>query len=159
MWFSDIWFDIKGVKQSTSVKSFRSRTAAFPFELAYRLIQMFSVKFDLVLDPFVGTGTTLLAALASQRNSIGYDIDEKLNQLIYSNLIRSVETINSFISERIKKHNQFVAFRELEKGRMKYLNSYHQCSVMTRQEVDIEIVKMEKCIAVKDDMFVTTYKY
>ena len=50
-------------------------------------------------------------------------------------------------------------FRELEKGRMKYLNSYHQCSVMTRQEVDIEIVKMEKCIAVKDDMFVTTYKY
>ena len=120
---------------------------------------MFSVKFDLVLDPFVGTGTTLLAALASQRNSIGYEIDEKLNQLIYSNLKKSVETINSFIGKRIKNHDEFIAIREIEKGKMKYFNSYHQCSVMTRQEVDIEIVKMEKCIAVKDDMFVTTYKY
>ena len=159
LWFSDIWFDVKGVKQSTNVKSLRARTAAFPFELSYRLIQMFSVKFDLVLDPFVGTGTTLLAALASQRNSIGYEIDEKLNQLIYSNLKKSVETINSFIGKRIKNHDEFIAIREIEKGKMKYFNSYHQCSVMTRQEVDIEIVKMEKCIAVKDDMFVTTYKY
>ena len=73
--------------------------------------------------------------------------------------MKSVGTINSFISKRINNHNQFIAFREREKGRMKYLNSYHQCSVMTRQEVDIEIVKIEKCIVEKDDIFVTTYKY
>ena len=157
LWFSDIWFDIKGVKQDTDIESLRPRTAAFSFELAYRLIQMFSVKFDIVLDPFVGTGTTLLAALAGQRNSIGYDIENKLSKVITTNTINSVGIINSFISNRIKNHNEFIALREQEKGKMKYFNSYHQCSVMTRQEVDIEIVVIEKCIVEKDDIFVTTY--
>jgi DNA modification methylase len=48
----------------------RARSGAFPFELAYRLIDMFSVKGDLVLDPFVGSGTTILAAMCAGRNSV-----------------------------------------------------------------------------------------
>ncbi len=47
--------------------------APFPEELPYRLIQLYSFKNDVVLDPFVGSGTTCLAALKTGRNYVGYD--------------------------------------------------------------------------------------
>ena len=50
--------------------------APFPEELPYRLIQLYSFKNDVVLDPFMGSGTTCLAAMKSDRNYIGYDIKE-----------------------------------------------------------------------------------
>jgi site-specific DNA-methyltransferase (adenine-specific) len=43
-------------------------------ELAYRLVRMFSFWGDTVLDPFVGTGSTMIAALRAERNSIGNEI-------------------------------------------------------------------------------------
>lgn len=77
-WFSDIWFDLKGVSQELNHTDLRKRSAAFPFELAYRLINMYSIMGDTVLDPFLGTGTTSLASICSGRNSIGYEIDEQI---------------------------------------------------------------------------------
>ena len=71
VWFSDVWLDVKGTSQGLVDAPTRERSAAFPFELAYRLICMFSVKEDWVLDPFAGTGTTLAAALTAGRNSVG----------------------------------------------------------------------------------------
>src|SRR5690554_4953442 len=56
VWFSDIW-DFKGVKQRLENTNGRERSAAFPIELPYRLINMFSLRNDTILDPFVGTGT------------------------------------------------------------------------------------------------------
>ncbi len=47
--------------------------APFPEELPYRLIQLYSFKNDVILDPFVGSGTTCLAALKTGRNYAGYD--------------------------------------------------------------------------------------
>ena len=49
--------------------------APFPEELANRLIRMFSFVGDTVLDPFVGTGTTMVASARADRNSIGVEID------------------------------------------------------------------------------------
>jgi DNA modification methylase len=69
-WFSDIW-DFKGTRQDLSISSSRERSAGFPFELPYRLINMSSIQGDTVLDPFVGTGVTTLAAMASGRDSVG----------------------------------------------------------------------------------------
>jgi len=74
VWFSDIW-KLKGVRQLLNDKNTRNRSAAFPFELAYRLINMHSIREDTVLDPFAGTGTTTLASIASSRNSVVYEID------------------------------------------------------------------------------------
>jgi len=55
--------------------------APFPEELPYRLIQLYSYKNDIILDPFVGSGTTAVAALKSERRYIGYDVDKEYVKL------------------------------------------------------------------------------
>ena len=67
VWFQQIW-RITGA-------STRKHPAPFPLELATRLVRMFSFTGDTVLDPFCGTGTTMVAALKCGRNSIGVEID------------------------------------------------------------------------------------
>ncbi|MDD9972972.1 MAG: site-specific DNA-methyltransferase [Candidatus Poribacteria bacterium] len=68
--------------------------APFPEELPHRLIQLYTFKEDVVLDPFCGSGTTCLSAVKSQRHYIGYDIEEKYIELanerisIYANQLR-----------------------------------------------------------------------
>ena len=76
-WFSDVWTDIRGTLQSLDNGELRDRSAAYPFEVPYRLINMYSVYGDTVLDPFWGTGTTSLAAMIAGRNSIGYELQEE----------------------------------------------------------------------------------
>lgn len=67
-WFQQIWSGITGA-------STRNHPAPYPVELAERLVRMFSFVGDTVLDPFMGTGTTSLAAAMTGRNSIGVEID------------------------------------------------------------------------------------
>jgi DNA modification methylase len=78
-WFTQIW-DIIGTRQTAS--QHERRTAAFPDEIVSRLIRMFSVKGDTVLDPFLGSGTTTKLAMQNDRNSVGYETDETLLPLI-----------------------------------------------------------------------------
>ena len=78
-WFSQIW-SFKGTRQT--VTDLERRTAAYPEEIAHRLIRMFSVKGELVLDPFLGSGTTTKIAIQNQRNSIGYETDPNLLPVI-----------------------------------------------------------------------------
>lgn len=66
-WFQQIW-NITGA-------STKRHPAPFPLELATRLVRMFSFTGDTVLDPFCGSGTTMIAALRTGRNSIGVEID------------------------------------------------------------------------------------
>ena len=74
-WFSQIWA-FKGTRQTAS--ELERRTAAYPDEIAERLIRMFSVKGETILDPFLGSGTTVKVAIMNERNSIGYEADSKL---------------------------------------------------------------------------------
>ena len=78
-WFSQIW-TLKGTRQTVS--QLERRTAAYPDEIADRLIKMFSIKGDTVLDPFLGSGTTTKIAMQNERNSIGYETDADLLQVI-----------------------------------------------------------------------------
>ena len=66
-WFQQIW-TITGA-------STRRHPAPFPLELAERLVRMFSFTGDTVLDPFCGSGTTMIAAAKHTRNSIGIEVD------------------------------------------------------------------------------------
>lgn len=51
--------------------------APFPEELPFRLIQLYSFKNDIVLDPFMGSGTTAISAIKSERRFVGYDINQE----------------------------------------------------------------------------------
>jgi len=132
VWFSDLW-DLKGTSQKLSNKNTRERSAAYPFELAYRLINMYSAKDDTVLDPFLGTGTTTLAAIASQRNSIGIEIDKNMKEVIDSNIKGSLDFLNSYIENRFNRHIQFIN----EKHDLKHVNSFYNFPVTTSQEKNI----------------------
>ncbi|HKV24279.1 MAG TPA: site-specific DNA-methyltransferase [Candidatus Acidoferrum sp.] len=68
-WFQQVWSNVTGA-------STREHPAPFPEELAERLVRMFSFVGDTVLDPFMGTGTTTVAAARWGRNSIGIEVDE-----------------------------------------------------------------------------------
>jgi DNA modification methylase len=68
-WFQQIW-NVTGA-------STKHHPAPYPLELANRLVRMFSFTGDTVLDPFCGSGTTMVAALRSGRNSIGVEIDQE----------------------------------------------------------------------------------
>ena len=68
-WFRSFWTDIRGASTRSG------HPAPYPVELAERLIRMFSFAGDTVLDPFVGTGSTTLAAMAVGRHSICNEIE------------------------------------------------------------------------------------
>jgi site-specific DNA-methyltransferase (adenine-specific) len=67
-WFRQVWNGPNG-------ESTRHHPAPFPEELAHRLVRMFSFASDTVLDPFMGTGTTLLASGRCGRNAIGVEVE------------------------------------------------------------------------------------
>lgn len=136
-WFSDIWMDLKGTRQAMGKQKKRNRSGAFPFELAYRLINMYSVKGDLVLDPFLGTGTTTLAAMAAGRNSTGYEIDTSLLENFYDKCQDCLGHFSSVIQRRIDLHKEFVRGR-LEAGKpIKHENTHYGFPVVTRQEKEL----------------------
>jgi DNA modification methylase len=78
-WFQQIWTGITGA-------STRNHPAPFPLELAERLVRMFSFVGDTVLDPFMGTGTTNLAAARWGRNSIGVEIEPEYFDMSHQRL-------------------------------------------------------------------------
>lgn len=61
--------------------------APFPVELPARLIQLYTYERDLVLDPFMGSGTTLVAAVEANRRAVGYDIDPAYVDLAKARLV------------------------------------------------------------------------
>jgi DNA modification methylase len=78
-WFQQIWSGITGA-------STKQHPAPYPVELAERLIRMFSFVGDTVLDPFLGTGTTSIAASRWGRNSVGTEVDPEYFKLLVERL-------------------------------------------------------------------------
>jgi len=78
LYFNGHW-NFSGEKQS-------GHLAMFPGELPKRLIKMFSFVGETVLDPFLGSGTTTLAAMNLERNSVGYEINRDYREMILSKL-------------------------------------------------------------------------
>lgn len=151
-WFSDLWQDLKGERQAI-LGAGRRRSASYPLELPYRLVSMFSVRGDKVFDPFLGTGTTALAAMATGRNSVSREIDRRLEPTIRARLMGAVETGNSFNLQRLRSHAEFARSR----GGMGYTNENYGFSVMTKQETRIELPKLESVTETDDGTFEVEY--
>ncbi len=138
-WFSDVWMDLKGTRQKIGDKPLRKRSGAYPFELAYRLICMFSVMGDTVLDPFLGTGTTLFAAATACRNSVGCELDKAFAPMIGQGCQPSIEQGRRRIGERFDDHLAFVCNRQAAGKVIKHTNQVYGFPVMTRQETELMI--------------------
>jgi DNA modification methylase len=87
-WFQQIWSGLTGA-------STKDHPAPYPIELAARLIRMFSFVGDTVLDPFMGTGTTALAASKCGRNSVNFEIDGAYFNFAAERLQRELSTLFS----------------------------------------------------------------
>lgn len=137
-WFSDVW-DIKGVKQKLDGADCRKRNASFPLEIPYRLVNMFSVFGDTVLDPFLGLGTTTIACMLSKRNSVGVEISSELFPNIKENIGGfGVDRMNGLVRKRIEEHLNFISEREKAGKPVKNYNQFLNCKVVTSQETDID---------------------
>lgn len=154
-WFSDLWL-FTGTNQLLEGKT-RERSGAYPFELPYRLINMFSIENDVVLDPFLGTGTTILAAITSTRNSIGVEIDKHFLDVIEERLEDFVGLANKIIRERLEKHQEFI--RKWKKDhKLKYRNEYYDFDVVTKQEKNILIREIESIEKISKKSIKVSYK-
>lgn len=136
-WFSDVWMDVKGAGQDLHAHDTRTRSAAFPLEIPYRLICMFSLKGDTVLDPFLGTGTTAVAALAAARHSIGCEIDAELCGIAGMGLAEAIPQARTCVESRIRAHLDFVARRKREGGNFAHRNRHYDLEVVTEPESDL----------------------
>jgi DNA modification methylase len=87
-WFQQIWSGLTGA-------STRLHPAPYPVELAERLVRMFSFVGDTVLDPFMGTGTTTVAAAKTGRNCIGFEVDEHYFEMAHKRIANETGTLFS----------------------------------------------------------------
>jgi len=77
--------------------------APFPLELPRRCIKLFSYVNDVVLDPFAGSGTTLLAAVSNNRKALGIDVDKKYCELARKRILENTEPVSVNIPKKKKK--------------------------------------------------------
>ncbi|HHW13806.1 MAG TPA: site-specific DNA-methyltransferase [Firmicutes bacterium] len=90
-WFQQIW--------TLGGASTRNHPAPFPLALAERLVRMFSFVGDTVLDPFMGTGTTALAASRWGRNSIGFEVEPSYFSMARRRLEQATDQLKLVASE------------------------------------------------------------
>ena len=156
-WFSDVWFNLIGATQQLKNGASRERSAAFPLEIPYRLINMFSLKGDTVLDPFLGTGTTMLAAMATARHSVGIEIDPAFQMLIMQKAVALPQIANNIIEQRLKSHSDFIQARRQAAGEIKNFNRPYNLPVITRQEEALFFDPVAHIQFIGDDRFKVVY--
>ncbi|MFC7068182.1 DNA-methyltransferase [Halobaculum lipolyticum] len=135
-WFSDTWDDLRGADQSLGAAAPRERSAAFPFELPYRLIQMFTTYGDRVLDPFWGTGTTTLAAIAAGRDSVGVERDPGFAASFADRVADAPALSAERGRRRLRDHRAFLAERADPPG---YEATHYDFGVVTKAERDLRV--------------------
>jgi modification methylase len=155
-WFSDIWHDLKGTKQNNIDSKIRERSGAFPFELPYRLINMFSLKGETVLDPFLGTGTSMAAAMATARNSVGFEIDSNFKEQYKEKFRDIVKFSNEIIQNRLCDHRAFLE-NERQKRTFRHNNKKYGFPVVTKQETEITFDMLSALTDQGNGQFKITY--
>ncbi|MFX1499950.1 MAG: DNA-methyltransferase [Promethearchaeota archaeon] len=163
-WFSDIWNDIKGTSQIMNKRNnyqnkLRERSGAYPLELPYRLINMFSLYEDLILDPFWGTGTTSLASMISARNSIGYEINHEFINIFKKNIKKLTQLNDEINKDRLNHHvNNMKKYRNLNRE-IKHRSIYYKFPVITNQEREILFYKITNYTVEKNRFILKHQRY
>ncbi|WP_247001042.1 DNA-methyltransferase [Halosolutus gelatinilyticus] len=142
-WFSDVWTDVRGELQALDGDAvdddLRDRSAAFPLELPYRLICMYSAYGDTVLDPFWGTGTTSLAAMCAGRHSIGYELEPAFREVFDDRVNEAPALSRSIGRTRLERHREFVDRRRADGTKPGYEAEHYDTAVVTKMERGIRL--------------------
>lgn len=115
----------------------RERSAAFPLELPWRLVHMYSVYGDVVLDPFAGTGTTALAAACAGRSSVSVEREPALAAGIRARLAEAPRLRRA--TGRLAAHRRFVDERLAAGKPFAHHNAVHDTPVVTSQERELTV--------------------
>ncbi|WP_335999914.1 DNA-methyltransferase [Halorientalis halophila] len=138
-WFSDLW-EIRGEDQRLAADDgARERSAAYPLEIPLRLIRMFSTYGDQVLDPFLGTGTTTVAAMVAGRESVGYELDPAFAEAIGDATARVPPLSERLAEERLDAHREFVDRRRAAGESLGYEAENYDFPVTTKHERRLQL--------------------
>jgi len=143
-WFSDVWEDVRGEHQALASEGVRERSGAYPFAIPYRLVCMYSVYGDTVLDPFWGTGTTTLAAMVAGRNSVGCELDREFVD-VFDDRVRDVTDFSgAVLGQRLDDHRAFVEGKIESGEEFEYEAENYEFPVTTRQEKSIQFYSVRE---------------
>ncbi|GAB7020582.1 DNA-methyltransferase [Halostagnicola bangensis] len=138
-WFTDVWTEVRGELQDLEnvPEDVRERSGAYPLEIPYRLISMYSTYGDTVLDPFWGTGTTSLAAICAGRNSVGYELEDGFLD-VFDERVAEIGSLSRDIGRtRLERHHEFVEQRRRDGDDLSYEAANYDVPVMTKMESEI----------------------
>jgi len=155
-YYSDLW-QLIGERQDLNAPS-RSRSAAFPFELARRLISMYSLIGDTVLDPFAGTATTASAAAALGRHSLNFELDASLLDIAEQRFEASLGLWQQQAQRRLAAHREFCEQHQAKGGRLIYQNKHYGFPVKTSQEVELYVPIATHCERLSPNQFLVSYQ-
>jgi len=119
---------------------------------------MYSVRGDTVFDPFLGTGTTVFAAMASGRNSIGVDLDPALVASILRDGPRMGAELNRYMAGRVEDHMRFIAECTDAGRELAYVNEPHGFPVVTTQETGLLLEVIADIRSAGEDGLEVEYK-
>jgi site-specific DNA-methyltransferase (adenine-specific) len=128
-WFSDLW-ELPGTSQAREGDG-RDRAGSFPLDLPLRLVRMYSTYGDRVYDPFVGTGTTTLAAMLAGRDSVGTELEADLLAGVDARLDDVPARSARRLDARLERHRAFVRERDEP---FQYEAVHYDFPVVTKQE-------------------------
>ncbi len=143
-WFSDVWTEVRGRVQALGQDDTRDRAGAYPFEIPYRLVNMYSAYGDTVLDPFWGTGTTTLAAMVAGRNSVGYELEGAFVDHFTTRTADVPVMAREVVADRLAAHRNFVETRRENGDEPAYEATHYDFPVVTKQEQDIRFYVAEE---------------
>lgn len=149
-WFSDVWTDVRGISQAfpEAAETMRDRSAAYPVTIPFRLINMFSVYGDVVLDPFWGTGTTTIAAMAAGRHSYGYERDTGFVTAFTDHVSAIPEFATDLQEARLTRHVEFTQTTDRECA---YTATTYDLPVVTQQETALQLYTVSQVTEVPSD--------
>jgi site-specific DNA-methyltransferase (cytosine-N4-specific) len=140
-WFSDLW-ELPGETQAMD-DGLRDRSGAFPLAIPHRLVSMFSVRGDTVLDPFLGTGTTTLSAMVAGRDSVGIERDADLLAALDDRVDRVGERSRRLAEDRLDAHREWVTKRRADGKEPGYEAEHYDFAVNTKQERRIRLYAVD----------------
>lgn len=118
----------------------KNHSAAFPEELPEWFIKLFTKKNDIVLDPFMGSGTTLTVAKRMQRNSIGIDIVQD-----YYNLVeKQIKSSDLYLLEHKTKYMEKIKQKDVIEYVEKNIGAFHSKRIQSLDKLKLNEVLKRK---------------